>query len=551
MKLKSKIILVSIISVILFCIIGFILQKTYVLPTYKGIEIAEAGKDLCEAVDSLKFEEKKIEELGFEIVKLLKSNKQLFTTELPSSINSKIVEILDRNNLNFCAAFTDKLQLNWIENLNIQKNKIPFIHNNISKYNLLFEVNSIGNHLKTGLIQTSLGIILISSIPITNEAKTIGTLIIGLQLNSAFIENFSKKINIPVDLISMSDKSNLEKLNKSISRVDKDYTIYYNPIIDNSDYLKSFVILPDINSNPAFILSITLSRAVYREAYGMIDFALYSLLIFGIILILITAFLIHILVVKPISGLTESTISIRKSEDLKLRTQYGTRGDEVGHLSREFNNLLNQVEQYIENIRLTREDTIFRISMAIDSKDSKTGSHITRVSKMVKVLAYKLGLDEEKCEVYAVASTMHDIGKIGVPETVLYKEGKYTEEEFNEMKAHTIVGGKIFADGNSKLLNTAHDIALYHHERWDGTGYPEGKKQEEIPLSARITSVVDVFDALLSKKSYKIAYSLEDTINFIDNNKGSMFDPGIVEIFIKNIDDFIDIRDQYLDADNS
>ena len=278
---------------------------------------------------------------------------------------------------------------------------------------------------------------------------------------------------------------------------------------------------------------------VYKEAYSIIDFSVYALIILGVILIFITVFIINAFVVVPIRSLTNSAIDIRKSEDLGLRTKLDKRKDEVGILAKEFNLLLEQIEQYIENVRITREDTIFRISIAIDSSDVYGGSHISRVSKMAKKLAGIIGLDKKIIEIIGVASTMHDIGKIGVPESVLANSGEYTDDEYEMSKSHTVIGGKIFSKGGSELVKTARDIALYHHERWDGSGYPEGLKGEEIPISARITSIVDVFDALLAEKPYKKAFSQEEAFNFIENNKKIMFDPEIADAFLEHKERFL------------
>jgi len=148
-----------------------------------------------------------------------------------------------------------------------------------------------------------------------------------------------------------------------------------------------------------------------------------------------------------------------------------------------------------------------------------------------------------------IAAPMHDIGKIGIPDAILLKKGKLNDWEWDVMKKHTTIGYEILKDSSSELLQMAALVALDHHERWDGTGYPNGKKGEEISLWGRITSVADVFDALLSKRPYKEPWSLEKTVEHMNSLKGKQFDPQLVELFFSDLDEVMKIREKYRDEE--
>ena len=345
---------------------------------------------------------------------------------------------------------------------------------------------------------------------------------------------------------------------KVINSIIKTSSIYFYKSTQDSNFSSSYRAVKDINNKPVFLLAASLSRNIYLEAHCMVDSALYVMILFGVLLIFLTTNIIQYIVVKPLSKLTKSTIKIRHSKNLKLRTKFHFRNDEIGILSSEFNNLLKQIQHHIEDmeeiieektieIRSTREDTIFRLSMAIDDKDAGTGKHMKRVRQMILLLGEKMKFNRTKCEMYSIACSLHDIGKIGVPEYILGKTGKYTKDEYEAMKTHTIIGGKIFSGSNSELVITAREIALYHHEHWDGSGYPEGLKGDTIPLPARMMTIIDVFNGMLSKRTYKNSILLEEVIKHFKENSGKIFDPDILKVFLENIDYFVEIREKYPD----
>lgn len=157
--------------------------------------------------------------------------------------------------------------------------------------------------------------------------------------------------------------------------------------------------------------------------------------------------------------------------------------------------------------------------------------------RVSKLLALKLGLDDEFAELLLLAAPMHDIGKIGIPDAILLKPDKLTPEEFREIQKHPQIGAEILGESNSELIKLAKSVALCHHEKWDGLGYPQGLKGSEIPIEARIVAVADVFDALTNKRPYKEAWPIAQTLEFMVNQKEKHFDPQIVDALIASIDE--------------
>jgi len=202
-------------------------------------------------------------------------------------------------------------------------------------------------------------------------------------------------------------------------------------------------------------------------------------------------------------------------------------------------------DDYARCIKALQDETIFRLAMAIENRDTDTGEHIKRIDKMTVLFCEKIGIESEDCIKYGLASTMHDIGKIGIPDSILNKPDKLTENEYSLMKKHCNIGSNILDGSKIDILNIAKEIALNHHERWDGKGYPSGLKGENIPLSARIVSLADVYDALSFQRVYKKIWSLEKIIQFLQESKCGIFDSELVDLFLAHIIEFEAIIDKY------
>jgi putative two-component system response regulator len=178
-------------------------------------------------------------------------------------------------------------------------------------------------------------------------------------------------------------------------------------------------------------------------------------------------------------------------------------------------------------------ELIERLSKAVESRDTETGEHIHRIGVLCQRLAIEIGWSQSEAETLMHASVMHDIGKLEIPDRILLKPGALDREEWEIMKTHTTVGAELLAGSPNPLLQMAESIARSHHERWDGSGYPAGTKGREIPLVGRICAVVDVYDALLSKRVYKEAWGMDETLAEIRRESGSHFDPELVSAFLR------------------
>jgi len=200
-----------------------------------------------------------------------------------------------------------------------------------------------------------------------------------------------------------------------------------------------------------------------------------------------------------------------------------------------------------EEIVATQKEIIFRMGEIGESRSKETGNHVKRVAEYSYILALGLGLPKDEAEKIRMASPMHDIGKVAIPDAVLKKPGRLTEEEYEIMKTHTTIGYNLLQGSNRELLRTAAHIAYEHHEKWDGTGYPRGLKGEEIHLYGRITAVADVFDALGSDRVYKKAWELDRIINLFREERGRHFDPKLVDVFMDELPRILEARDRYRD----
>ena len=196
----------------------------------------------------------------------------------------------------------------------------------------------------------------------------------------------------------------------------------------------------------------------------------------------------------------------------------------------------------------TEYEVSLRLGMASEYRDLETGMHIKRISHYSALLGKLFGMSEEEEKLLLYASPLHDIGKIGIPDAILLKHGKLNEREFKLMKEHASIGGLMLQDGNKfPIIRTGQIIALQHHEKYDGSGYPNGLSGEEIHVYARIVSIVDVFDALTSKRIYKEAFPLDKALSIMKEGEGSHFDPVLLNLFLDNLDKFLEIRDNFID----
>lgn len=211
---------------------------------------------------------------------------------------------------------------------------------------------------------------------------------------------------------------------------------------------------------------------------------------------------------------------------------------------------LEWLERSEKELRLSREETIQRLAIAAEFRDSSTAKHIQRMSHYCELLARKIGLSADRCDLIRTASPMHDIGKIGTPDHVLLKPGKFTPEEFNVIAQHAEIGYRILSGSDAELLKVAAVIAWTHHERWDGSGYPRGLKGEGIPIEGRIAAIADAFDALTTERVYKPAFELDHAVDLMLKHRGEHYDPDLLDVFLSSMEDVKKIHERYADLAN-
>lgn len=242
-------------------------------------------------------------------------------------------------------------------------------------------------------------------------------------------------------------------------------------------------------------------------------------------------------VTKPF---TATELLARIKTHLKLKAYEDSQQAVIDNATAELSSLNREIIE-------TQKEVIFTMGSIGETRSKETGLHVKRVAEYSRLLALLSGLDDYEADMIAMASPMHDIGKVGIPDAILHKKGRLTADEFEIMKTHVTIGHEMLKHSQRPIMQTAAIIALQHHEKWDGSGYPAAAEKEDIHIYGRITALADVFDALGSKRCYKEAWSDEDILTQIRKDSGRHFDPTLVDLFFNNLDAFYQIRETYRD----
>jgi two-component system response regulator RpfG len=218
-------------------------------------------------------------------------------------------------------------------------------------------------------------------------------------------------------------------------------------------------------------------------------------------------------------------------------------------VKRRAHTLEQQVLASINEIEQREREILFRLAKATESRDTGTGAHLERMARYCGLIAEAIGLPDDEARMIEAAAPLHDIGKIGVPDAILNKPGPLTEEEIRIMREHPRRGYEVLRDSSSRFVQLGAQIALRHHERWDGSGYPDGLAGEDIPLAARIVAIADVLDALTTARPYKPAWPMAEALAYLRDNSGSMFDPRLIDALVANADRAEEIRRYFAPAE--
>ncbi len=254
---------------------------------------------------------------------------------------------------------------------------------------------------------------------------------------------------------------------------------------------------------------------------------------------------------KPIDQIelrvrVQSLLKVKDYNDHMVHYQK-TLEEEVNRRTQQLRQAFEELTTATEKIRQASLDTTVRLSQAAEYKDEETGSHIKRMGYYTTAIAKAMALPPQDIEAILHAAPMHDIGKIGIPDRILLKSGPLNEQEWEIMKQHTVIGSNILSRSDSHVIQMAEQIALSHHEKWDGSGYPKGLKGSSIPVWGRISAIADVFDALTTRRPYKKALSVEHSLDILKEGRGIHFDPDIHDVFFSIEEEILSIRNRYDD----
>jgi len=546
MKLESRFLLIFTIAILLFVIFGLLIQYFVIIPAIEKVESTIVKDDYDRCIKALQDEIIHLTDINNDwaqwddTYKFIENKNENY---IKSNLN---ILTFTNNHLYSIQFFNSSNELVWGGYINDKKQvqKINDIGNLFPK-NIIKLLNLSNSSSLTGYLAGSKGLFIISLIPILNSdrgGERKGTLVMSRKMNELFIDEIESRVSIEFQL-RKNDILDFSKL-KPLYYLDKSQ----DHIVVN-DYLKTLI------QKNYILLHVKIPRDLFNRSIDILSNVQYFILIMGLVLLLVLLFVLNRTVTRPISKfaakISELQLSKNSSNDFS-----SDRKDEIGILSNKFNRLLNKlqninqnleciVDERTEEIKRTHDEIIFRLAMAIENRDTDTGEHIKRIDDMTVLFCDKIGIESEDCIKYGLASTMHDIGKIGIPDSILNKPDKLTENEFSLMKKHCNIGSNILDGSKIDILNIAKEIALNHHERWDGKGYPTGLKGDNIPLSARIVSLVDVYDALSFQRVYKKAWPLEKIIQFLQESKGGIFDPELVDLFLEHIAKFEAIIAKY------
>ena len=364
---------------------------------------------------------------------------------------------------------------------------------------------------------------------------------------SSHFRIFSSYLTLGAGILAQLEYIIFEKRYKELSK-DKVFTIFNEKI--SQRIIETFLIF---TITPIITILLIIGR--YND-YNIIDSQV-TLEVFYIgLLMIISAVILAISFGKILKEDTKIIIgNIKNIENGEYEnTSIINRPDELGEISYAMKNMsssikdgIHQIESLSDEIINTQKEIIYTMGEIAETRSKETGNHVKRVAEYSKLIALKLGINEQEAEMLKLASPMHDIGKVGIPDNILNKPGKLTPEEFEIMKTHAQLGYEMLKHSSKPILQAAAIVSKEHHEKYNGKGYPLGLSGENIHIFARITAVADVFDALGSDRIYKKAWEDKKIFELFNNEKGEHFDPKIIDIFFENLEEIKQIRDKFKD----
>ncbi|MDH4943773.1 HD domain-containing phosphohydrolase [Sulfurimonas sp. C5] len=332
--------------------------------------------------------------------------------------------------------------------------------------------------------------------------------------------------------------------------LDRDGKTFFRPY----EFSEKIAVKKELKTLPSITIVLEEDK---DEAYGIVKkyrlWFFITLLIGGLMILLFALYFANSLI-RPLSRLSKTARDITVTQDYTTQVSVES-NDELGQMGNSFNKMISSMKDAMDEIRAlnteiedTQREVVFTMGAIGESRSKETGNHVKRVAEYSRILARHYGLSQEESEMLKQASPMHDIGKVAIPDAILNKPGKFTDEEFEKMKEHARLGYDMLNSSHRPLLKAAAIVAHEHHEKWNGRGYPRGLKAEEIHIYGRITALADVFDALGSDRVYKQAWPDEKIFSLIEEERDEHFDPELVDIFFEYLDEFLAVREKLKDT---
>jgi response regulator RpfG family c-di-GMP phosphodiesterase len=403
---------------------------------------------------------------------------------------------------------------------------------------------------------------LIGDFYLTNSNNTI----IASSDFSSISKNYKSEPTYYTDVISPFDGKIIARLNihydlKNLTKyftntpnrhyyvMDENNNILFRP----KEFEDSILVKDNLDSIDGVKIVLIEDKSYAYRLLEKYQFWFIVTLIIGTLFICAMAIYFASNLIKPLKRLSSTAKDVTKTRNYDIQVPID-RSDEIGHLGESFNTMIkgikgamSEINELNEEIEATQREVVFTMGAIGESRSKETGNHVKRVAEYSKLLALYYGLSEDEAEMLKQASPMHDIGKVAIPDAILNKPGKFTDEEFEYMKKHAQLGFDMLKGSSRPLLKAAAIVAHEHHEKYNGKGYPRGLRADEIHIYGRITAVADVFDALGSDRCYKKAWDDEKIFDLFKKERGEHFDPKLVDIFFKHLDEFLAIRDRFKD----
>ena len=526
--------------------------------TYSIQLMAEASRNLQ---TELTFKESLCEELAMseEIQKGLVNYEKLNDIErykIEDNITSGFIKKMRLSAFN---ASSDITSINIITNNNSIIGSGENNYNSSQLIEICNESKDNGYNYKTikdlnGNFQVSIASVLKNNI----NGERLGTLI--LTFKNSYISNICKQLNVEdgADVLIMDSKGTIVSSNNEAKiPVNDEYLektlidkILKNDELNNYSFSmdimgeKRLVAYSRIENCDWFIISTIPYTYIEAESKNL----MLNIVFIGIICLIVAipiSLIISFSISKPLSKL-KNTMNEVKMGKLGIEL-IDNHSDEIAEISTGFNDMISSIRNLVKENNDTQKEIIYKLGALTEARSQETGNHIRRVAHYARIIALKYGTSEEEADILKIASTLHDVGKVSIPDNILLKPGKLTTEEFEIMKTHTIIGNEILSDSNRPILEIASKIALEHHERYDGTGYPKGLIGDQIGIYSRIVSLVDVFDALATERVYKKKWEFDKIVEYIKEQSGKQFDPKIVDIFLDNLNEIQRIQNNLSD----